>query len=192
MMNCGPARPGEARSSKAKAEAARELITRVAVLLAETPWNSRSPPWFGEGAGGVASPRRIAMKRLNISAPRLEAGIEGHAAVDVDAGAGDVVRVIGGEPDGGAGDVVDLADALVRHQLHQLGVGLDRAPRLHIDRRADGAGADGVDADAPGGDFLGDALHHQRDPALRCRVVDVSGPRDDVVHRADADDLAGG
>src|SRR5919106_4013890 len=46
-----------------------------------------------------------------ISAPGLEAWIERHAAIDEDAGAGDVVGLVRGKPGDHAADVVDLADA---------------------------------------------------------------------------------
>src|SRR5207302_1379240 len=40
--------------------------------------------------------------------------------------------------------------------------------------------------------LLGRRLHEELHAALRRRVVDVAGPRDDLVDRRDADDLAGG
>ncbi len=49
-------------------------------------------------------------------ASRLKTGIERHAAVDEDARAVDVVRLIGREPSGNAADVVHFADAFVRRR----------------------------------------------------------------------------
>src|SRR5919106_1008021 len=127
-----------------------------------------------------------------ISAAGLEAGIEGHAAVDVQRRAGDVVGLVRGQPHGRPRDVLGLADALVGDELQELGVGLGRLPRLAVDRRADRARADAVDPDAVRRDLLGDRLHHQHDAALGRRIVDVPRPGNRVVHRAHADDLASG
>ena len=93
-------------------------------------------------------------------------------AVDVDAGAGDVVAVVGSEPDGGAGDILDLADPLVRRQAHQVPHRPRHAPRLMLIGVRIATRRDGIDADARGRP-PGDALHHQRNPALRHHVVGV-------------------
>src|SRR5688500_10820618 len=82
----------------------------------------------------------------DMSASRLEAGVQRHAAVDEEADAMHVVRIVGCEPDRSSTDLVGLADALVGDQLEQLRVGLRRAPRFHVDRRANRAGADAVHA----------------------------------------------
>ena len=80
--------------------------------------------------------------------------------------AGDVIRRVGGEPHGRARDVVGLADALVGHERHEIGVGRGRRPSLRVDRRADRARRDAVDADAMGRELLGDRAHHHHDSAL--------------------------
>src|SRR5919106_1294399 len=139
----------------------------------------------------VPAPRRC-RERAPWLPPGLEARIECHPAVDEDAGAGDVIGLIRGQPRDHAADVLDLADPLVRHELHEVGIGLGRAPGGGVDRRADRARAHAVDPDAVRRDLLGDRLHHQHHAAFGGRVIDVARPRDDLVHRADADDLAGG
>src|SRR6185312_16934137 len=101
-------------------------------------------------AGSAMAPlAAVAWRRGAIpSASRLEAGIERHAAVDEQADAVHVVRVVRRDPHGGAADLVGFADPLVRNELHQLVVGFGRIPGLHVDRRADRAGANGIDANA--------------------------------------------
>ena len=123
-------------------------------------------------------------------ATRLKAGVKGHATVDVEIRAGDVVGVVTGQPHGGLADVLRLADPLVRNEFHQILVCLRRFPCVRIDRGADGTGANAEHANAERRDFLGNAFHHHHDTALRRRVVDVTCPRNHVVNGADADDLA--
>src|SRR6266849_447681 len=53
-----------------------------------------------------------------ISAPRREFGVEGHAAVDEQRAAIDIVAGVRRTPAGGAADVLGLADALVGYQPH--------------------------------------------------------------------------
>src|SRR5262249_7679547 len=89
-------------------------------------------------------------------------------------------------------DVIRFTDALVGNELHQFTVSLRRSPGFHVDGRADGARANRVDADAVRRDLLSDALHHQHDATLARRVIDMAGPRNDFVHGAHANDLAGG
>src|SRR5688572_4476673 len=83
--------------------------------------------------------RRV--RTADMSASRLEAGIQRHPAVDEEADAVHVIRVIGCKPDRCPTDLVGLADALVWDQLEQLCVRFRRAPCFHVDRRAYRAGA---------------------------------------------------
>src|SRR5438094_2638334 len=107
-----------------------------------------------------------AVRAWPISASRGEFGIEGHATIDEQRHAVDVVAVIGGEPNRSAGDVFGLADALVRHQPHQRLIGLGRRPRVSVDRRAGGAGRQPVDPDPARRQFLGDRLHQHHHAAF--------------------------
>src|SRR5260221_7632902 len=127
-----------------------------------------------------------------LSASSLKAGIKRHAAVHENARAVDVIGIVAGEPHGGATDVVRLADAFVGNELHQFAIGFGRAPGFHVDGRADHTGTNRVHADAMRCDFLRDALHHQHNPALARSVVDVTGPRNDFVNAAHANDFPGG
>src|SRR5206468_2110970 len=122
----------------------------------------------------------------------FKSGVERHAAIDENRRTVDVVGIVGSQPHRGAPDVVGFANALVRNQLHQLPIRFGCAPGLHVDRRADGAGGDAVDADAMRRDLLGDALHHQHHASFTGRVVHVAGPGNHFVHGTHADDLAGG
>src|SRR5215467_5330941 len=53
-----------------------------------------------------------------------ETGIEGHAAVDEQRRANDIIGIVGREPHDRPRDILGLADPLVGHQGHQLVVGL--------------------------------------------------------------------
>src|SRR6266568_1288769 len=77
---------------------------------------------------------RSAARVAPISAPRREFGVEGHAAVDEQGDAVDIIAGIRRQPDRGSGDVFGLADALVGHQPHQRLIGLRRRPRFGVDR----------------------------------------------------------
>src|SRR4051794_40943207 len=88
-------------------------------------------------AGQLAAATALAGGAPGLSAPRREPRVERHAAVDVERRAGHVVGLVGGQPDGGAGDVLGLADPLVGDQPHQVGVGLGRLPGGGVDRRVD-------------------------------------------------------
>ena len=72
---------------------------------------------------------------------------QGHAAVDEQGLAIDVVGIVGGEPHRGLADIDRLADPLVGDQLQQRFQRLGRLPRRTIDRGGDGARSDRVDAD---------------------------------------------
>src|SRR5262249_27758703 len=140
--------------------------------------------WRPQNVAGFA---RFARARLSV---RLESGIKGHAAVDEQGRPVDVIRVVRRKPHRGAADVLRLADPAIRDELEELPQRLRRAPRVLVDRRADRAGRDAVHADAEWRNLLGDGLHHHHHAAFGRGIVHVPGPRDDLVHRADADDLA--
>src|SRR5678816_152934 len=76
------------------------------------------------------------MNRL-LLASGLEAGVQRHTAIDEQADARDVVRVVGREPHRRATDLLRLADTLVRDELQQLVIRPGCIPGLHIDWRAD-------------------------------------------------------
>src|SRR6516162_623007 len=61
-------------------------------------------------------------------------GIEGHAAVDEQRRADDIIGIVGSEPHDRPRDILGLADPLVGHQGHQLGVGRFCTPGRGIDR----------------------------------------------------------
>src|ERR671918_1482500 len=182
----GPAVHRANQSARAKGTMPCGCQRRIA--LSPTSCAGSSQPTIASSKAGTSA----TSEERAISASGREARVQRHAAVDEDAGAGDVVGLVGGEPGDHPADVLDLANALVGHELHQLGIGLGRVPGGGVDRGADRARAHAVDPDAMRGDLLGDRLHHQHHAALGRGVVDVTGPRDHLVHRADADDLAGG
>jgi transposase len=66
----------------------------------------------------------------------------------------------------GPRDILRLADAPVRHELHQAGIGLRRLPSGGVDRGSHRSRRDAVDANAVGRDLLGEAAHHHHDAAL--------------------------
>src|SRR5215469_12346398 len=55
-------------------------------------------------------------------------GIEGHAAIDEQRRADDIIGIVGREPHDCPRDILGLADPFVGHQGHQLVVGLFCAP----------------------------------------------------------------
>src|SRR6266446_7284699 len=136
------------------------------------------------------APSNVTRGARTRSAAGSELGIKGHSAVDVHARAGNVVRIVGSEKYRGLADVFGLADPLVGNEPHQGRVGFRRAPGGGIDGRPDRARRDAVHADAVRGHLLRQAFHHQHNPALGCGVVHMASPGDDLMHGADADDLA--
>jgi len=58
----------------------------------------------------------------------------------------DVIGFIAGQPDQGAANIFWFADPLIRNQFHQLAISLGRPPSFHLERCANGAGADGINA----------------------------------------------
>src|SRR6266540_2188412 len=68
---------------------------------------------------------------------------------------------------------------------------LRRVPGLHINWCADCTRRDRVHANPIRRDFLRDAFHHQHHTAFRRSVIHVTGPWDDFMNGADANDLAG-
>src|SRR5215471_3595825 len=77
-------------------------------------------------------------------------GIEGHAAVDEQRRADDIIGIVGSEPHDRPRDILGLANPLVWHQGHQLGVGLFCAPGRGVDRCPNRARRDAVDPDPAG------------------------------------------
>src|SRR3546814_15934750 len=71
-------------------------------------------------------------------------------------------------------------------------VGFGCVPGGSVDRRADGTGRDGVDANALWRQLLRQSFHHHVDAALGGGVIDMAGSGDALVYRTHADDLAGG
>src|ERR1700710_612187 len=78
-------------------------------------------------------------RRSRVSAIVGESWIERHAAVDEKRSADSVAAAVRGEPDGGAADVLALADAPVRHEFEQLVQRFGCVPGALVDRRADRA-----------------------------------------------------
>ena len=64
-----------------------------------------------------------------------------------------------------------------------------RLCELNVDRSADSPGGDAVDPDTIGSHFLRDTFHHEHDATLGSRVIDVAGPRNDLMHRTDTNHL---
>src|ERR1044072_791682 len=121
----------------------------------------------------------------------LKTGIKRHTAGDEERCALDVSGLITGQPNRSAPDFLRLGDSLVWYELEQFIVMLGCIPGLHVDWGADRSWRDRVHADPIRRDFLGDAFHHQNHAAFGRSVVHVTGPRDDFVHRADANNLSG-
>ena len=119
-----------------------------------------------------------------------KARVERHASIDEERRADHVVGGVAGQPDGGAANVFRLADATIGDERQQALVGFIGIPGLAVDRRANCAGRDGIDADALGRNLLRQTAHHHVNATLRGRVVDMTCPRYLLVHRAHADDLA--
>jgi hypothetical protein len=85
------------------------------------------------------------MRPVTLSSGR-EAGIKCHAAIDKQRGAGDIVGSVRGEPRTGAADILGLANPLIRHKLHQIGIVFGGRPDSSVDRRTDRAWGNGVNA----------------------------------------------
>src|SRR6266849_573230 len=104
-------------------------ITQSPATTMNTPSPTASIRYSGQcwrSAARAPSSCTLANATPAISAPRREFWVEGHAAVDEKGDAVDIVAGVRREPDGGAGDVFGLADALVWHQPHQRLIGLRR------------------------------------------------------------------
>src|SRR5882672_2452156 len=184
------ARPMSARRSVGSASACRTGEFGYSTSAVNTPAEIMNIPSAQPSIRYSGQWLRSAT-RAPTSTTRLEARVQGHTAVHKKTDAVYVVCVIGGEPHGRAADLVSLADPLVRNELHQLTVSLRCIPRFHVDGRAYGSGADRVHPDAIGSHLLRDAFHHEHHTALGRRVIDMARPRNDFVHRADAENLAG-
>src|SRR4051794_20025672 len=78
-------------------------ITQKPAVTMKTPSPAASIRYSGQWA--FSAPRAAL-----ISAPRGEFGVQRHPAVDEQRDPVDVITVVGGQPDRGAGDVVGLAD----------------------------------------------------------------------------------
>src|SRR6266851_2004671 len=170
-------------------------ITQSPATTMNTPSPTASIRYSGQcwrSASRAPSSSTLADATLAISAPRREFGVERHTAVDEQRDAIDIVAVVPREPDGGASDIFGLADALVGHKAHQRLIGLRRRPRFGVYRGAGGARGEAIHPDSLRRQFLGDRLHQHHHAALRCRVIGMAGPGDDLMHRAHADYLAEG
>ena len=93
-----------------------------------------------------------------------------------------IIGEIARQPDHGVGDILRLADATVGNQLKQL------FPRvalriLFIDGGGNGARRDAVHANALFAHFLRQRAHQQIHATLGGRIVGVSGPRNQLMHR---------
>src|SRR6266581_3288788 len=77
---------------------------------------------------------KSAARTSAISTSRCEFGVEGHAAVDEQGDAVDIIAGVGRQPDRGTGNVLWLADALVGHEAHQCLIGRGRRPGFGVDR----------------------------------------------------------
>src|SRR5207247_10893323 len=71
-------------------------------------------------------------------------------------------------------------------------LGLAVAPVFHVDGLAASARTNRIHADAMRRDFLPDALHHQHHTTLARGIIHVTGPRDDFVNAAHANNFSGG
>src|SRR6185295_11349601 len=163
----------------------------VEVPEAKPPMPSASSHSSVEAGVFMESSRKVLWRSL-ILAASFKAGIERHSAVHENARAVDIIGVVARQPHNGAANIVRFADTFVGNQLHQFAIGLRCAPGLHVDRRADRAGTDRVHANALRRDFLRDAFHHEHYSAFAGGIVDVTGPRDDLVDTAHANDFPRG
>src|SRR5262245_43550673 len=103
----------------------------------------------------------------------------------------DVIRIVTREPHGRATDVIRLADAFVRDELHQFAIRFWRAPGFHVDWRPHGSRANRIHTNAIRRDLLGNAFHHEHHAAFAGRIIHMTGPGNDLVNTAHADDFAG-
>src|SRR5690606_9211230 len=111
------------------------------------------------------------------------------AAVDVQGLAGDVGGFVGGQVDGGGGDLVARAEAAGGDVLED---GLALLVVEHVGHRAgDEARGDAVDGDAAAADLLGQRLGEADHAGLGGGVVGLARVAGDADHRGDADDAAG-
>src|SRR5271165_5960972 len=124
---------GEAGDSSSKVNTPAETMN--------IPNAQASMKYSGQCAAGLRLAAAVTGS-ATASTSGFESGVQSHSAVDEQADAVHVVRVIRCQPHGGAADFIGFADALVRNEPQQVVVGLGRSPRLHVDGRADGAGAD--------------------------------------------------
>jgi hypothetical protein len=91
------------------------------------------------------------MQKSGVSSFIGEARVERHASIDEERRPDYIVRGIAGQPHGGTANVFRLADAAVGNQGQQPLVRFIGIPGLAVDRRANSARRDGIDADALGG-----------------------------------------
>src|SRR5947208_2924030 len=117
-----PAHNPVQRISRADALAVSTVVimTKAIVTSAANAMNSPSPAASIRYSGQCW---QSTARTSTISASRREFGVEGHAAVDEQRDAVYIIAGVGGQPDGGTGDVFGLADALVRHEPHQRLIG---------------------------------------------------------------------
>src|SRR6516225_7734218 len=130
-------------------------------------------------------------KASNKLAPSRESGIKRHPAINEDACAVDIVRLVGGQESGHSPDVLRLSNAAVRDQVHQGVVCLRCFPGGRVNRRPNGAWADAIHADAMRRGLLRNASHQQHHTTFRGGVIRVARPWNDLVDGAHTDDLAG-
>src|SRR3954454_21433955 len=71
------------------------------------------------------------------SAACREARIKRHATIDTQRGAGDVIGAVRDQPGNRLRDVIGFTDALVRHERHEVAVGLRAFPGRPVDWRPD-------------------------------------------------------
>jgi hypothetical protein len=88
---------------------------------------------------------------------RFESWTEGHATVQKEGNAVDIIGLVTCEPDRCAPDFFGLQDPFIGNQLEELGVVIGHIPRLDVDRRSNLPGGDAVNPDTVWSEFLRDA-----------------------------------
>src|SRR5690348_11629234 len=104
-------------------------ITQTPAVIMKSPSPAASIRYSGQWLLSAARARLI-------SASRGEFGVEGHADIDEQGHAVDVIAVVRRGPHRGERDVLGLADAIVGHEPHQRLVRFRSGPCVRVDRRA--------------------------------------------------------
>src|ERR1051326_2653794 len=111
------------------------------------------------------------------------------APVNDDDRAADEAGRVGAEEDGALLDVADATEATERNRAAQALLDLRRDEPLHAFGVFDGAGRDGVDADAERAPLDGEVARQRVHARLRRRDVQLQGRAEGVERRADVENL---